>query len=426
MVNLKKFHINQQQFKTKNFKGVISLLAGNTISKIILSIGGILLANYYGPDNYGLYNVFLSYILILPVLTGLRLDNVMIMQRGSTEIRNLFSGILVISCSLTVLIVTVMLLLKSLGVLSFRLSYLVLILTGIGGILSVWNLTQNNLFTKYRLFKQISISFVLSASFAVFFQTVFYFAGQLENGLIYGWLIGLIVSFTYNVRVSKGRLRKIDILLFKKSVKEHKQIIQYAYPSDAINSIANNIMPILVILYFTETEVGIYSMAFKILSVPLLLLAGSVSRVYFQKAAKISYSDKKALFVLTKKVIYPNVILIFGFLVLMNTIGVYLLNLFLDNRWENLDSYILALSFWVLARSAMNPISPIVVVINKNHYSLIFNVYLLLINFVALYLGVRENDFLMSVWYFSILSGFGYLVLLAVVLTELKRNAKGN
>lgn len=423
-MNWERFNINRQQFKTKNFKGVISLLAGNSISKIILSLGGILLANFYGPDNFGVYNVFLSYISILPILTGLRLDNVMIMQRGSYEIRNLFSGILVISSVLTFLIISGMLLLKVMGVMSFRLPYSILILTGIGSTLSVWNLTQNNLFTKYKFFKQISVSLVISSLFAVVFQFLFYLLGWTDVGLIYGWLVGMTASFIYNFSVSKGRLRKIDIPLFKKSVSEHKRIVQYSYPSDAINAVANNIMPILVILYFSQAEVGVYSMAFKILSVPLLLLAGSVSRVYFQKAVSVNYADKEALYVLTKKVIYPNVALIFIFVLLINTIGIYLLNLILDDRWSSLGSYIFALSFWILARSAMNPISPVVMVINKNHYSLIFNIYLLLVNFVALYLGVLKDDFLYCIWSFSILSGTGYLVLLFAVLNELKKYAR--
>lgn len=416
--------LNTKQFQTKNFKGVLSLLAGNTIAKSVVTLGGLILANYYGPDSYGLYNVFLSYIMILPVLGSFRLENIMILQRGSTEIRNLFSGILIVSMISISLMVGLMLLLKALGVFSFRLPYYLLLLTAFGGILSAWNLAQNNLFTKYKLFQQISTSFIIASVFSVVFQAIFYFLNWTETGLIYGWIVGLTASFIYNARVAKGRLLKVDFGLFKQSIREHKRIVQYTYPSDAINTIANNIMPILVLFYFTQAEVGIYSMAFKILSVPLMLLSDSVSRVYFQKAASLQHHDRSALYKLTKKVILPNVGIIFVFVLLMNTIGVYLLKIFLDSRWDSLGAFILAMSFWILARSAMNPISPVIVVINKNHYSLIFNLYLLLVNFIALYIGVVQNDFLMCIWTFSFLSGIGYLVLMVMVLINLKKNAE--
>lgn len=389
-----------------------------------MTIGGMILANYYGPESYGFYNVFLSYVLILPVLSGLRLDNIMILQRGSREVRNLFSGIVVISFLLTFFLITVMGILKLLNVFSFQMSYFLLFLTGLGSILTAWNLTQNNMFTKYKLFKQISTAFVISSVFSVVFQAFFYFIGLTDNGLIYGWIVGLIASFLYNLRVSKGQIIKVDVPMFKQSVKEHIEIVKFTYPSDSLNAIANNILPILVIFYFTSAEVGLYGMAFKILSVPLVLLSGSVSRVYFQKAVSLNHSNKKDLEKLTYKVIISNVAIIFAFVVFINTLGIYLLNLFLEEAWEGLGAYVLALSFWILARSAMNPIAPIVMVINKNHYSLIFNIYLLLVNFAGIYIGVQQNDFLYCVWVFSILSGIGYLVLLAVVLFNLKGDVK--
>ncbi|MGB6083989.1 oligosaccharide flippase family protein [Moheibacter sp.] len=416
--------INRKQFQTKNFKGVLSLLAGNTISKVIVTIGGMILANYYGPESYGFYNVFLSYVLILPVLSGLRLDNIMILQRGSKEVRNLFSGIIVISFLLSFLMITVMAVMKLLNVFSFQMSYFLLFLTGLGSILTAWNLTQNNMFTKYKLFKQISTAFVISSVFSVVFQTIFYFIGLTDNGLIYGWILGLIASFLYNLRVSKGQIIKVNIPMFRQSVKEHIEIVKFTYPSDSLNAIANNILPILVIFYFTSAEVGLYGMAFKILSVPLVLLSGSVSRVYFQKAVSLNHSNKKSLEKLTYKVIVSNVAIIFVFVIFMNTLGIYLLDLFLKDAWDGVGAYVLALSFWILARSAMNPIAPLVVVLKKNHYSLIFNIYLLLSNLIAIYLGVLKNDFLYCVWIFSILSGIGYLVLLGMVLYNLKKNVK--
>jgi len=413
--------INQKQFKTKNFKGVLSLLAGNTISKLILSVGGIVLANYYGPESYGIYNVFLSYILILPVLASMRLDNIMILQKGSKEIRNLFSGIVVITFFLSCLLVLGIGILKNWNIFPYQLSNFLLLLIGIGSVLTAWNLSQNNLFTKFRLFKQISTAFVISSLVTVLFQAVFYFIGQIENGLIYGWIIGLAASFLYNAAVSKGLLKKIDWTAFRASVKEHQNIVKFTYPSDSLNAIANNLLPIMVILYFSEAEVGLYAMAFKVLSTPLVLLSSSVSRVYFQKSVSLYHQDKSALLSLTQKVIFSNLSIIIAFVLFMNTAGLYLLDLFLNHKWDGMGSFIMALSFWIIARSALNPISPLIMVINKNHYSLVFNIYLILVNLVSIYIGNLYGNFLLCVWIFSIFSGLGYLILTLLVTDYLKK-----
>lgn len=397
------------------------MLAGNSIAKIIMTIGGLFLANFYGPESYGVYNVFLSYVMILPVLASFRLDNIMILQKGSNEIRNLFSGIVWISFGCTALLICVLCLLKGLNLIRIDLTYYILLLCGVGAILTGWNNTQNALFTKFKLFKQMSVAFVVASVFSVVFQAIFYAMGKLENGLIYGWLIGLSASFIYNVRVSKGRLGKVNIPLFKKSVKEHFEVVKFTYPSDSINALANNILPILVIMYFTTAEVGVYAMAFKVLSTPLVLLSGSVSRVYFQKAVTLYAHDKKALEKLTYRVVYSNVGLILLFVIFLNTLGVYLLDLFLKESWKDLDQYILLLSFWTLARSALTPIISVLMVMKKNHYSLVFNVYLLAVNFVAVYVGVAYDNFLVCLLVFSILSGIGYLTLTLLVLLNLNR-----
>lgn len=410
-----------KQFKTKNFRGVLSLLAGNSIARVTTTLGGVLLANYYGPESFGIYNVFLSYILILSILSSFRIDSIMILLKDYKQIRNLFSGALLVILLSNFVIISGMSLLQAFHLVRFDVSYYVLFLCGIGSILTGWNLSQYYLFTKYKLFKQISFAFALASITSVAFQTLFYFIELRENGLIYGWMVGLAASFIYNIRVSRSRINKVNFKLLQKSIKKNIKIVKYTYPSDSINSIANNIMPILIVAYFTTTEVGVYAMAFKILSTPLVLLASAVGGVYFQRAANLYGVDNRTLEKLTYKVILSNVGLISLFVILMNTIGIYILELFFKEGWEELRAYLLALSFWIVARSAWSAISDLDAVLRRNQISLIFNIYLLAVNFVGLYYGVYKNDFIYSAWLFSILSGIGYLSLTGFVLYQLRK-----
>src|SRR5690606_8161857 len=295
----------------------------------------------------------------------------------------------------------------------------------VGGILTGWNLSQNALFTKYKIFKQISTSFVIGAVFSLVFQTVFYFSGFLESGMIYGWILGLIISFSYNALVSKGSLRKIDIPLLKKSIHENLNIIKYSYTSNVLNTIANNILPILLFSYFTKLEVGVYGMAFTILSTPMVLVAGSISKVYFQKAYTLYNHDRKALSNLTYRVCLVSFAIILAFVLCINSFGIYILEMiFSGDEWVGLRNYLLILSIWILARSPINPIASIVLVINKNHYSLLFNVYLLVVNLIAIYIGVLNDNFEYCLYTFAILSSIGYLAQLAAIMIDLNKLVK--
>lgn len=391
------------------------------MAKLILTIGGMILASFYGPSSYGIYTVFLSYVMILPVLSTMRLESVLILQKGSREIRNLFSATVVISTLITAIVIGGICLWKYFDISEVSLNYYLLILCGIGGLITAWNNTQNSMFSKYKFFNQISQFFLISSLFSVLSQTIFYFAGFTELGLIYGWIVGLLAGFIFNLRVAKSRFEKIDWQMARISVRENKKVITYTYPSDSINAVANNIMPILVLSYFTSAEVGLYGMAFKILSTPLVLLSGAISKVYFQKSFTLFNHDRRALKFLTYKVILATTGLMFLFVLFMNTIGVYILDYFLNDKWHGIGEFLWILSIWILARTALNCISSVIIVLKKNIFSLIFNIYLLLVNLLAVYIGVIYEDFTLCVWVFSILSSIGYLALLGMVIYNLNK-----
>lgn len=419
--------INRKQFQTKNFKGVLSLLAGNTISKVILTIGGLFLAKWYGPENYGVYTVFLSYIAILPSLTNLQLDSILMLQKSSKDVRNVFSGAIFLIFFLTSLLVLTVYSLQISGCVDSDLPNNVILLCGFGGILTAWNLSQNAFFTKYKLFKQISTAYILASICSVGFQFIFYLLGWHENGLIYGWIVGLTASFLYNLRVSKGRLGKVDISAFKNSIRENKNILKYHYTSTVINTFANYILPILAIIYFSKLEVGVYGMAMKVLSTPLVLVASSVSKVYFQKSVHLYFHDRKNLQTLTHRICTSSFFIMLVFVLLVNTVGIYILELiFTGDEWVGLRKYLLILSLWILARSAINPIASIMVVINRNQYSLIFNVYLLIINLIAIFAGAYYDNFDYSLYIFTIGSSLGYFTQLLAILYDLKKLAKNH
>ena len=92
-----------EKFKTKNAKGVLSLLAGNTVAQLIMILGGFVLGRWYGPENNGTYNVFLSFVAILSILTTFRLENIFVISKSTKAIRNLFSALLLITSIATIL-----------------------------------------------------------------------------------------------------------------------------------------------------------------------------------------------------------------------------------------------------------------------------------------------------------------------------------
>jgi O-antigen/teichoic acid export membrane protein len=113
-----------------------------------------------------------------------------------------------------------------------------------------------------------------------------------------------------------------------------------------------------------------------------------------------------------------------AFLIVVNTVGMTILESIFNNKWNNLRSYSLILSILILGRSTFNPISSLVVVLNKNLESLIFNIYLFIVNLIAIYFGYLYNDITITILILAIFGGMGYILLLAYFLNHLKTIVK--
>ncbi|MDB4048041.1 lipopolysaccharide biosynthesis protein, partial [Polaribacter sp.] len=154
------------------------------------------------------------------------------------------------------------------------------------------------------------------------------------------------------------------------------------------------------------------------------LISSSVSNVFFQKSSELLNENKTELLKLTKKIVSINLILMLAFLIVVNTVGMTILESIFNNKWNNLRSYSLILSILILGRSTFNPISSLVVVLNKNLESLIFNIYLFMVNLIAVYFGYLYNDITITILILAIFGGMGYILLLAYFLNHLKTIVK--
>jgi len=244
-------------------------------------------------------------------------------------------------------------------------------------------------------------------------------------GLIYGNITSILLITVYYFYQNSVFITKINFRKLKKSIIFNKSILIYIFPSTLINSLAINLMPILIVTFFSLKESGVYFLSLKIIAAPLFLISSSISQVYYQKSSEMLNTSKEKLFDLTKNIAIANMLIMFVFIILINTIGIYFLELIFDKTWENLRLFTFILSFLILARSSFNPISNIIIVLNKNHISLLFNIYLLLVNLIGIYFGYINDNLTISITILSIFGSFGYITLLLYFLKELK-NLKTN
>lgn len=381
-------------------------------------IGSIYLAKIYAPNLYGVYSVFLSIASILSVLSTFRLEYIIITEKADAKSTNLANTLIFIVAIATIAQLLVYHFTKTLF-LNQKLYFSITILSIIAAFLSSNTRVIESISTRKSLFKIIANAKILTTSCTIIFQFIlFYFLK--ESGLIYGYMASALATLIYFYVATRKKINTPNIDLVKATIKKHVNILRFGFPSGLLNTIALNVMPILMLSYFSSAIVGVYALSFKIVSIPLFIVSASVSQVYFQQASEYYNNEKSRLYDFTKKIAISNILIISIILLLINTIGIYLLTLFFDKDWENLRSIILFLSIYILGQSTYSPISSIGVITNKLHISLIFNISLLLINFIAIYIGNMYDNILLTVKFLSFIGGASYVILLIYFLSLLK------
>lgn len=398
------------------------MFKGTLLAQIIAGVSSIFIAKLYGAEAYGVLSVFISFSTILSVFNSLQLDNCIIISNKKVVIKNWFNFLFLIIPIMTFCGIVILWPLHK-TFFDNNLSFSVFILTFFYSIFISYNKTHEYLLTKFKKFSPISFSKVLLVLINVFCQFIFYYKFKIY-GLIYSSIISVIIVAIYFSFKNKKYFKPVNFNLIKKDINKHKSIITYLLPSRFINGLATQSIPILIFAFFSLKDAGIFFFSQKILSMPLFIISSSISTVYFEKAASLFNSSKEKLFYSTRKIIITNLLIMFTFLVLLNTIGVYLLGMFLNKNWENLSLYIFVLSFLFFTKSSFSPISNIIVVLNKNHISLLFNIYILLVNCIAFYLGFLKNDLIYAIYLLSFLGGLGYFCLTIYFLRTIKKSTK--
>jgi len=400
-------------------KNIYLMFKGTALAQIIGVIGAVFLAKIYGSEAYGVFAVYLSVSGVLTIINTLQIDKSIVTIKGKNESKNLMNSLFLIVFIIALFIgsiYTLLSLLFDFKSINYRLTIAILI----ASIIFSLNRIHESFFTFQKNFQPISHAKIGIAFFNVIFQLLLFYKFKLM-GLIYGSLLSIFFISIYYFILNKKNITNINRRLLRHSITTNSSIIKYIFPSTLINSLAINLMPILIVSFFSLKDSGVYFLSLKILAAPLYLISSSISLVYYQKSSEMIHSSKEKLFDFTKNLVLKNLGIMLLFILLINTAGIYFLELLFNKNWENLRYFIFILSFLILARTSFNPISNIIIVLNKNHISLIFNCYLLLVNLSAIYIGYLTNSIVNTLVVLSLFGGFGYIALLFYFLKELKK-----
>lgn len=419
-------NIRQNEF----FRNVFTLFSGAFIAQIIPFAITPILTRLYPKDVFAIFILYSSAAAIPQVISNLRYELAIVLPRRDRDAFNLLAASLLISVVVSMLIFVLILLFynhilgflqdKRLGKWLFLIPVSVLF-QGIFQALSYWN----NRKKEYKAISYARVNKSIAASITQLLPG--FFKAFNTYGLIGGMLFGqLIQACTYIFTVFRKYSHMMKLLSWKRMwylLKKYKDMPMLNTFISLTNQLSNQLPVLLLTRYFGVVTAGYYGLSNRIVSQPMSIIEQSVMQVFYQNATDI-FNSGKNLFAFVKK----TYIRLFKIAIIPYTVMLFFAPFFFrilfTAEYSEAGVYTQILVPWLILTFMNSPITVIVTILNKQKEQLGLNTILLIVRFVALFVGYHYyNSVIISLVLFTA-TGFIYNICLMIYYFHISKKAK--
>ena len=265
------------------------MFSGTAVAQLVNLCSYPFLARLYTPADFGVFTIFLTTAAIFGALACGRYD-VVIQAAKNFETFAVFKASQLMNCAVSLAVTAgflaySVLLQGAIGLTQSVLLGLVVLLTGYCNATSLLLLKQED-------YKHNTASSIIRTFLTAIPQVALFFLFPSANGLILGLFIGNLMQGAYLLYVVRLAMkwRRTTPRQLKYVLCRYKRYLQYDVPSNLVASLTLHLMNYCLLFLYTATEVGFYSVSYRLAALPLALFSNSLSQVFFQKASK-SYRE---------------------------------------------------------------------------------------------------------------------------------------
>ena len=394
---------------SSSFAGnVLKLVTGSVIAQGLGVLVAPIVARLFAPEAFGVAALFASITGIIGAVVCLRYELSIMLPKTDKEAANLL-GVSLFFVSIVTGISTLIIFFAGDVIVNLLNSpelkkYLWLVpiavfVTGIFTALNYWN-------SRTKHFGRLSIARVISSASTQTTKLGAGFSGFVSGGVLIGTgILGQIVS----TLVLGGQIWRNDRQFFKATIrwkkmiaglKRHKKFPIYFTWSALLNTASQQLPTIMLAFYFSPKIVGFYALGKAVLSMPMSLIGGAVSQVFFQKASE-AHNRTGNLSQVVEEVFKRLVSLGIFPILLLTLIGKDLFIVAFGARWAEAGVYMQILGLWIFFQFISSPISTLFSVLEKQRAGLLFNGVMFCTRATSLVVGGMTGDVIFTLLLFA-------------------------
>jgi len=397
------------------------VLTGITVQRVMSFIMIPVIARLLGPKDYGIFNVAASVCALLAVSGGFALEASIAVAVTKKQAAERTIGIFLIGILSGILFGFIAYLIHPhlKNYYSADITNALLFMIPVFVPLGIINVSAQNYAGYLGKFKFFAIADITSpiAGYITLISVYFLFWGDYRS-LIASGIITLVVRIGAFLYASKGsELFHKDILSTEvsKSLWQARNFTKFNLPSNLLNTATVQLPPILLSTVFSESVVGLFTMARNIITIPTNLSGKALGQVFYPKAAE-EYRNTGSLTEITwRTFVYSCQLTLFPAIFTAAAAG-FVLPLLLGPRWAGVTPFLLLLLPMVLLNAVQTQIGIgfIFSILSQQYKILIGNVLLFVFRIspllICIFLKCSEYLTILS---YSVGGAIGYGLLLA-------------
>jgi O-antigen/teichoic acid export membrane protein len=375
------------------FKNTSTLVFGTLVSQTITILSMPILSRLYSPSDFGEFAVFLAISSVISVIVTLKYDAAIVVSRSNAEARSLVFLSTMLSLTFGFIFIMIFYFISGLSTIPSKLNFFDnwSILAAFCGMLTALLATGNAWLNRHRYYLRMSILRITQGIAAACFGMVL---GLLlfDGGLIFGHVAALFASMVVmvfyfkNVKARWGNFHVLD------AAKKNKSYPLFIFPTSLVDVFTLQITIVVISAWFSSETAGFFSMAWKILGVPLSLVGVGLGQVFLRQFSAAWPDITVARTLLIRTWVF---LAVFGFFpcTLVVLKGEDLFVWFLGENWAEAGTMAAIIAPMVYAMLISAPTSGTYLVLDLHRYSLVFGVSVLIYRPVCIWLGSISENF---------------------------------
>jgi O-antigen/teichoic acid export membrane protein len=396
------------------YRNIAGLFSGIFAARLIPAGFALIIARIYSPENFGTFVLFLSIASLVSILVTGGYERAILLAGTLEKKQHLFrfslkSNLIANSLLLSGIIIYLLLTGKFSGSNTAMIILIPVFAFFFGGLQLIRNILISN-----KLFRKLSELEIIRASATGILQSLlFIFPG---TGLFIGIVVAQALTYLYYAK----RLPEVSSFRFLKYssrelalARRYKNFPKYSVPSEMLNYFSSQLAVFLIKPFFGGTMLGLYSFSHRYISIPVQLTSISIGTVYVQKAQSLK-KEPSELAGLTYGLFRKQFLLAVVPFTILALWGNGIFRFIFGAEWEYSGTLAQLTAPWLFAVFIGSPLANILIVMEKQRISLIFNILMLIFRALALVVGgLILKDVILAVALYSF-TGLFFFSLLTV------------